>query len=487
MDEAGDLGALVGAMGTVTVLCIGDVMLDRFIYGHVERISPEAPIPVLRVGGETVMLGGAGNVAANLAGLGAGCRFVAAIGDDRAGAQVTELVTAGLGRADGLVVEPGRQTSIKSRFVAGGQQLLRTDRETTAPVAAATAAGLLAAVEAALPHCAAVVLSDYAKGVLAPGVIRGVLDAAHSAGRPVVADPKGPDFARYRGATVLTPNRKELAEATGVATADDAQVERAARRLLAEAAVMAVVATRGERGMSVVPGDGPALHLHGEAREVFDVSGAGDTVAATIAAALGAGASLPDAARLANLAGGIVVGRVGTAPIRADDLSAAVRHQRWARGEAKVLDTAPALERVRRWRAEGRRVGFTNGCFDLLHPGHLSLLHQARAACDRLIVGLNTDASVRRLKGDGRPVQDETARAAVLAALEVVDLVVPFADDTPLRLIETLRPDVLVKGADYTVDRVVGADLVQGYGGCVVLARLAPGHSTTATIQRLAQ
>jgi len=487
MDEPGDLGALIGAMGTVTVLCIGDVMLDRFIYGEVERISPEAPIPVLRVGGETAMLGGAGNVAANLAGLGAGCRFVAAIGADRAGEQVAELVAAGIGPADGLVVEPGRQTTIKTRFVAGSQQLLRADRETTATIADATADRLLAAVEAALPQCAAVVLSDYAKGVLTPALVGRVLDAARAAGRPVVVDPKGRDFVRYRGAAVLTPNRRELAEATGLPTGDDDQVERAARRALADSGVAALVATRGEQGMSVVPADGPAVHLHGEAREVFDVSGAGDTVVATITAALAAGGPLADAARLANLAGGIVVGRVGTAPIHAEDLAAAVRHQRWARGEAKVLEPPPALERVRRWRAEGRRVGFTNGCFDLLHPGHLSLLHQARAACDRLVVGLNTDASVRRLKGDGRPVQDETARAAVLASLEVVDLVVPFGEDTPLRLIDLFRPEVLIKGADYTVDQVVGADLVQGYGGRVVLARLAPGHSTTATIRRLAR
>ena len=477
----------IEAIASVTVLCVGDLMLDRFVYGRVERVSPEAPIPVVRVDHDTAMLGGAGNVAANLAGLGAGCRFAAAVGDDPAGADLARLLAERLGRPGLLAVEPGRPTTIKTRYIAGGQQLLRADRETASVISLAGERRLIAHADAAMADCAAVILSDYAKGVLTPAVLDGVMAAARARGRLVVVDPKGRDFARYRGADVLTPNRKELAEATGLAVGSDAETEHAARRLLADIGVGAMVVTRGEQGMSVVPADRVATHLHGEAREVFDVSGAGDTAVATLTAALAAGAELEEAARLANLAGGIVVGKVGTAAIRAEELIAAVRHQRLVEGETKVLDAAQAVERVRRWRAEGRRIGFTNGCFDLLHPGHISLMRQARAACDRLIVGLNTDASIRRLKGDGRPVQEEAARAVVLASLADVDLVVPFAEDTPIALIEQFRPDVLVKGADYTVDTVVGAGLVQSYGGRVLLAELAAGHSTTATIRRMAR
>jgi D-beta-D-heptose 7-phosphate kinase/D-beta-D-heptose 1-phosphate adenosyltransferase len=477
----------IEAIASVAVLCVGDVMLDRFVYGRVDRISPEAPIPVIRVDHEAAMPGGAGNVAANLAGLGAQCRLVAAVGEDEAGGELSRLFDALLDRPARLVAQAGRPTTIKTRYIAAGQQLLRADRETVEAIAAEVEGRILEDCRRAMPGCAAVILSDYAKGVLTPAVVEGVIAEARRLGRPVVVDPKGRDFARYRGATVLTPNRRELAEASGLATDRDGEAESAARKLLAETGVDAILVTRGEQGMSAVPAGRAATHLHGEAREVFDVSGAGDTAVATLTAALAAGASLEDAARLANLAGGIVVGKVGTAVIRADDLVGALRHERLAHGEAKVLDAARALERVRRWRAEGRRIGFTNGCFDLLHPGHISLMRQARAACDRLVVGLNTDASIRRLKGEGRPVQEEAARAAVLASLADVDLVVPFAEDTPMALIEQLRPDVLVKGADYTVETVVGADLVRGYGGRVVLADLAPGHSTSATIRRMAR
>jgi D-beta-D-heptose 7-phosphate kinase/D-beta-D-heptose 1-phosphate adenosyltransferase len=477
----------IEAIASVAVLCIGDVMLDRFVYGRVERISPEAPIPVMRVDHETAMAGGAGNVAANLVGLGAACRLIGVAGHDDAGRELCRLLGELPGGPASLPADPNRPTTVKTRYIAAGQQLLRADREVTAAIPADVEQQIVISAGNFMRDCGAVVLSDYAKGVLTPAVIEGVMTAAENLRRPVIVDPKGRDFARYRGAAVLTPNRKELAEATGMAADGDEETERAARKLLAGTGVGAVVVTRGEQGMSVVPADREATHLHGEAREVFDVSGAGDTAVATLTAALAAGATLEDAARLANLAGGIVVGKVGTAIIRAEELAGALRHERLAHGEAKVLEAAAALERVRRWRAEGRRIGFTNGCFDLLHPGHISLMRQARAACDRLVVGLNTDASVRRLKGEGRPVQEEAARAAVLASLADVDLVVPFAEDTPMALIALLRPDVLVKGADYTVDTVVGAELVQGYGGRVLLADLAAGHSTTDTIRRMAR
>ena len=486
-----DLVPLIEAVGGARVMCVGDVMLDRFVYGTVERISPEAPIPVLRVTGDSFMPGAAGNVAANLVALGARAHLVSVAGADDAGRRLAELIEERIGAPPALIVQSGRETSLKTRYIAAAQQLLRADRETMLPIAPGTAERVLAEVQAGLPACGAMILSDYGKGVLAPPLAGRLIEAAHQAGKPVIVDPKGRDFTRYRTATVVTPNRRELAEATALPTGDDAQVVAAARHLLNEDAFAAVVVTRSEQGMTVVAaGDGEPSHLRAEAREVFDVSGAGDTVVATLAAVLAAAGGytrerLVAAGRLANLAGSIVVGKAGTAVVHVEELLAALHHEEWVRGEAKVVGLAAAAERVRRWRGRNLRIGFTNGCFDLLHPGHVSLIGQARAACDRLIVGLNSDASVRRLKGPARPIQTEAARAAVLASLEAVDLVVIFGEDTPLHLIETLRPDTLVKGADYAIDQVVGGDTVRGYGGQVLLANLEAGHSTTATIARM--
>jgi D-beta-D-heptose 7-phosphate kinase / D-beta-D-heptose 1-phosphate adenosyltransferase len=485
--EAGmtDLARAIDALPAALTLCLGDVMLDRFVYGSVDRISPEAPIPVLRIDEERRMLGGAGNVAANLAALGAGCRFVSAIGDDVPGGLVQGQIAELTGAADGLIVEAGRRTTEKTRFIAARQQLLRTDHEVVAPPAPATQAAMLAAAEQALATAGAVILSDYGKGVLTDDLLTAVINAARKAGKPVVVDPKGADYRKYRGASVLTPNRKELALATGLPTSSDEQVVAACRKLIETCGVEAVAATRSEEGMTIVAADGSVAHLRAKAREVYDVSGAGDTVVATLTAALAVGVPLVEAAHLANLAAGVVVAKVGTAVVRLHELHAAQHAEEWRSGEEKVLSLEDAAEWAARKRAQGRRVGFTNGCFDLLHPGHISLLTQARNACDALIVGLNSDASVKRLKGETRPVQSESARATVLASLSMADLVVVFGEDTPEKLIRALRPDVLIKGADYTIDKVVGADFVQSYGGKVVLADLVAGQSTTSTIARM--
>jgi len=477
--------AVIEAMARARVLVVGDAMLDRFVYGAVDRVSPEAPIPVLRTTRETLMPGGACNVAANLSALGASAVLASVVGADPEGADLARLVREAVGAEPLMPAEPGRRTTLKTRFIAGSQQLLRADTETALAVRPETRTRLLDGIADAARPCGAIVLSDYGKGVLCREMIAGVLGIAARSGLPVLVDPKGRDWARYRGAAVLTPNRKELAEATGLPTGTDAEVVAAARAAIAAAGIGAIVATRSEEGMTVVTAEGAVSHLRAAAREVYDVSGAGDTVVAALGAALAAGASLVEAAGLANLAGGIVVGKVGTAVVRAEELEAALHHADWARGEAKVVPAPAVFERVARWRAQGHRIGFTNGVFDLLHPGHISLLDQAKAACDRLVVGLNSDASVKRLKGPERPVQTEAARATVLASLAAVDLVVVFAEDTPLALIERMRPDVLVKGADYTVETVVGADIVQAYGGRVMLARLQDGHSTTGTIARL--
>lgn len=487
MTTRSDLAAVVERLKDARVLCVGDVMLDRYVYGAVERISPEAPIPVLRVEREAAMLGGAGNVVRNLSALGAHVTFVSVVGNDPAGREISGLVTADERHEPYLSVERGRMTTIKTRYVAGGQQLLRTDKETVVPVATSVAEDLRRVAVGAVAEAAVIVLSDYGKGVLTPELMRALIDTGRTHGRPVLVDPKGKDFSRYHGATVMTPNRVELAAATGMPVGTDAEIAAAAQKLIGECALESLLVTRGADGMTLFPRVGEAVHLPAEAREVFDVSGAGDTVVAMLAAAMAAGVALPDAARLANVAAGIVVGKTGTAVATADEVFTALHTQDLLDAESKIAAPDEALERVARWRQEGLTIGFTNGVFDLLHPGHVMLLSQAKAVCDRLVVGLNSDASVKRLKGPARPVQNESARSAVLASLAAVDLVVIFGEDTPLALIEQIRPDVLVKGADYTLATVVGAELVQGYGGRVVLAELLPGHSTTGTIAKLAK
>ncbi len=489
MRSRDDLATYLPHFSKSQVLVIGDVMLDRYVWGRVDRISPEAPIPVLRVERTAAMLGGAGNVVRNVAALHAQTFFVGLVGDDAAGQDILDLLKLLPGTAPHLIIDAARNTTIKTRFVAGVQQLLRADDETgTLPTAlkANELAKKITAVTLNMNN-AAIVLSDYGKGVLSEGVLRAAVDKAKKLKLPLVVDPKGKDFSRYRGATVVTPNRKELAEATGMPIDTDVGIVAAAQHLIKTCDLGAVLVTRSEQGMTLVVRDQAPLHLSAEAREVFDVSGAGDTVAANLATGLAAGMSLADAAALANVAAGIVVGKIGTAAVSAEELQQKLTELHVTAAGTKVADAATAAAKAAAWRSAGLKVGFTNGCFDLLHPGHVQLLTEAAATCDRLIVGMNDDASVRRLKGADRPIQTFPARSAVLAALEMVDLVVGFGDDTPLNLITDLRPDVLIKGADYSKDQVVGAAEVEGWGGKVVLAQILPGHSTTATVKKLAQ
>ncbi len=481
-----DLIPLVEALGHSRVLCVGDVMLDRFIYGKVERISPEAPVPVLHIEREEVRLGGAGNVLRNLHALGAQTCFISVTGTDRMGRDLARMV-ASLGGAEAHVLaERNRTTTVKTRFIAETQQMMRADRERGGPLVPELRDDLLKLVHDALGHYQVVVVSDYAKGVLTEGVATEIISAARAAGRITVVDPKSKDYSVYRGATVIKPNRSELAQVTKQPLDSDDQLIAAARQLIAAHDFGAVLVSCGKDGMILVEAGGPTSRFPAEAREVYDVSGAGDTVVATLAAALGAGAALADAARLANVAAGIVVGKVGTAVVHANELEEALV-ARDRLDQRKVLPLAPALDHVARWRRNGLKIGFTNGCFDLIHAGHTSLLKQSRGACDRLVVGLNSDASISRLKGPTRPVQNEGARATVLSSLADVDMVVVFDEDTPRELIAAIRPDVLVKGADYRIEEVVGGDIVESYGGKVVLADLVPGLSTTAIIARAAR
>ena len=473
----------------VTVLCVGDVMLDRFVHGEVERISPEAPIPVLWLTETKEMLGGTGNVAHNVATLGGQAILVGLLGTDDPGAVVQRIVGGIPGIVPAFVLTPRRPTICKTRFVASRQQVVRADQESRLPLQADEERDLVAAVERNLPRAQAVVLSDYGKAVLSRGLLERVIGMARGRGLPVFVDPKSDDFSRYLGATCITPNLKELAQASKMPVATAPEVEAAARAVIAQAQAEAILATRSEHGMMLVRREGETESVGSRAREVFDVSGAGDTVVATLALAHASGLSLVQAMHVANAAAGVVVSKLGTATATVDEV---MQELNGGAGEAGAvlpgLQALPAvLALVARWKQQGLKVGFTNGCFDLLHPGHVSLLKAARAQCDRLVVALNTDASVRRLKGPARPVNDLESRSQVIAAIRYVDCTVAFDAETPIELIRGILPDVLVKGADYSVETVVGAEVVQAAGGRVFLADLVPGQSSTAMVGRIDQ
>jgi D-beta-D-heptose 7-phosphate kinase/D-beta-D-heptose 1-phosphate adenosyltransferase len=475
-------------IGKQTILCIGDLMLDNFVYGEVSRISPEAPAPVIRVSREDVIIGGAGNVARNIASLGARCLFVGVIGDDPAGKMLRSALDRGKsGITSRLAIDPLRPTTRKLRFVSEhhSTHLLRADWELAKPVSSKTEGILIRHALALLPRAGAVVLSDYAKGALTPRLIRAVIDRARTLKKPVIVDPKGNDFSIYRGATIITPNRKELADATRLAVGTGAELAAAASALARAVGSKAVLVTLSEEGMMLHARGVSAVHVPAYSVKVRDVSGAGDTVAAVLAVMLALGADFEAAMRAANAAASVVVGKSGTATVSAAELRARILPSATLAPEQKIVFDWRELDpQLAEWRAQDLRIGFTNGVFDLLHPGHIRVLAQARAACDRLVVGLNSDASVKRLKGKDRPIQSEHARAEVLAGLEAVDLVVIFEQDTPLELIRRLRPSVLVKGGDYRRDQVVGRDVVEAQGGEVILVDLVPGFSTTRIVQR---
>jgi D-beta-D-heptose 7-phosphate kinase/D-beta-D-heptose 1-phosphate adenosyltransferase len=474
-------------IGEQTVLCVGDLMLDDFVYGEVSRISPEAPAAVLAVTRSELVVGGAGNVARNIAAMGAHCVLVGVVGEDEASRTLMRALAAESLIEPHLVVDSSRPTTRKVRFVSEhhSTHLLRADWEMAGAINANTEKAIIDRALAALPGVASVVLSDYAKGVLTRQAIRSVIEEARRLGKPVIVDPKGKDFSVYKGATLITPNRQELAEATRHALASEADIAAAAAELNRAIGSEAVLVTRSEAGMSLVPAQGEPVHVAAYPVKVRDVSGAGDTVVAVLAAMLAAKTSFEDAMRAANAAAAVVVGKRGTATVSAAELRHRVLPAASLAPEEKIIfDWSVLDERLSQWRRQGVRIGFTNGCFDILHRGHIKLLTQSRAACDRLIVGLNGDASVTRLKGKGRPVQEVHARAEVLAALEAVDLVVIFDQDTPLELIRRVRPKVLAKGGDYQREGVVGHELVEADGGEVILIDLVPGVSTTGIVRK---
>jgi D-beta-D-heptose 7-phosphate kinase / D-beta-D-heptose 1-phosphate adenosyltransferase len=482
----GVVAIMTEKFSNVRVLCIGDVMLDRFISGEVKRISPESPVPVLSVSGSQSFPGGAANVARNVAALGGTCTLVGVIGEDPVGRELQAAIESIGGLTCEFCVSANRPTSEKTRFVAHGQHMLRTDSEVAAAIDEDIQAAILGAIERLAPAHDVMVLSDYAKGLLTDKVVSGAIAIAEALRLPIAVDPKSVNLGRYAGATVITPNSKEVLDATGIdPTEDDAGAEAAGAAILRDCRIQHVLLTRAHRGMTLVGGNAGATHIRASAREVFDVVGAGDTVIATLALALGAKMDLLEAARLANLAAGIVVGKRGTATVTQTELAEEllrVDGGTLTAMQSKIMSLEAVVHLAHTWRKNGFKVGFTNGCFDILHIGHLSILSFARQNSGKLIVAVNSDTSVRRLKEAGRPINPESDRAMVLAALAVVDAVVIFDEDTPLEMIEKIAPDVLIKGGDYSVDTIVGAGYVLSRGGKVLTCPLIPGKSTTRVL-----
>ena len=459
------------------ILVVGDLMLDRYWHGSTSRVSPEAPVPVVKVEDQQDRVGGAGNVGLNIAALGAGVRVVGVVGrDEAAGVLKSRLEAAGI---QALLTEAKDKATItKLRVISRQQQLLRLDFEDA--YSADDAAGIVEQVEQLLPQVQAMVLSDYAKGALhAPGEL---IALARAANIPVLVDPKGDDFSRYAGATLLTPNIAELEAVVGVC-ASEAELSEKGLALIAELGLEALLVTRGEKGMTLLRPGHKELHLPARAREVYDVTGAGDTVIAVLAAALTAGEDFPEAVTLANLAASIVVGKSGTAAVSAPELRRALQLEKGS--ERGVVNATQLLADLEDARSGGEKIVFTNGCFDLLHAGHVAYLEQARTLGDRLVVAVNSDDSVRKLKGEGRPINTVDRRMAVLAGLEAVDWVVAFADDTPEALLAVLKPDILVKGGDYDKEGVVGWEIVEAYGGEVRALNLVDDCSTTAMVEKI--
>lgn len=461
-------------------------MCDTYLSGHVSRISPEAPVPVFESSEKRHVLGGAANVAANLRALDCEVRLAGVVGGDVTGQYVREQVRA-QGIADDLLVQDaGRPTTEKTRLIARHQQLVRLDHESRLPLPAGLTAQILAGVESILGDVDGLVCSDYNKGVCTPDLLAPLFAKAKATNVPIFVDPKARDFARYRGATVLTPNLAEVRHATGDPLEDESSLGAAAESLLRQSEAQALLVTRGAAGMSLFQPPQAPRHLPAHARDVYDVTGAGDTVIAAFAAAVIGGLSYVEAARLANVTAGIVVGKAGTAVVHREELEAHLQ-ARNAPWQSKLLSRNELSRAVQQHRQRGERIVFTNGCFDLLHGGHVHYLQQARALGDCLVVALNDDASVRRLKGEGRPLRPQDERARLLAALACVDYVVLFSEATPLALIKSLRPDVLVKGGDYTLETVVGREEVEASGGSVHLVPYVDGVSTTELINGLLQ
>ncbi len=482
-----ELREILQNLGHPRVVVVGDLMLDRYVFGSVSRISPEAPIPVLKVSSEDEQPGGAASVAMDLRAFRAEVSIGGYVAADFAAEALERRLTEVGVDTIGVVEVEDRATTLKTRMVARSahhaQQVLRVDTEDVHAYGEDDASRLREAFASVLPGARCVVISDYAKGVVSAEMARYVIDTARAAGVPVVVDPKGRDYTRYAGATLITPNRGETAGALGIDAITRDNVIEAAGQLIEAAGVDAAVVTLDKDGMALVGAEEPGYLVQSKPREVYDVTGAGDVVAATLAISLGDGLALRDAVALANCAAGVAVTKLGAVPVTREEVAAALRAEGASRH--RVVDLGTLRPELALLRKAGRAIVFTNGCFDVLHAGHARYLQFARSHGDVLVVGLNSDGSVRRLKGPSRPINDQEDRAETLAAFSCVDYVVTFQEDTPLDLIRAVAPDILVKGEDWRDLGVVGREFVEARGGRVVLAPMLEGRSTTNTLARL--
>lgn len=481
------LQAICAAGKSKEIIVLGDAMLDTYVDGSVDRVSPEAPVPVLKYARERTIPGGAANVARNVTALGVSAHLISVVGDDATASTLADSLAEDPLLSVHLHKSPRRTTTLKQRFVAERHQLMRLDREDTRALTVDEEDAVLDLVATRSTGCAVAIISDYAKGVLTDRVLREAILTLREANVPVLVDPKSRDFSRYAGAWVITPNRREAEAAFGVTLACDDDIADFRSVFDSQSLFENLLITRGSQGMTLFRRGEEMRHFRAQAREVFDVSGAGDTAVATLAVAIASGGPLPSAVALSNLAAAVSVEKFGTATITTDELEHLLERHHFRVPQSKLASLDTARAQAERWRDKDLVIGFTNGCFDLIHPGHIALLRQSKESCDRLIVGLNSDRSVRRLKGPERPYQDETARAAVLTALAVVDGVVIFDEDTPLNIINALKPDVLIKGGDYEMDTIVGAKEVRSWGGRVIRTDFLDGHSTTKISNKFSQ
>jgi D-beta-D-heptose 7-phosphate kinase/D-beta-D-heptose 1-phosphate adenosyltransferase len=454
-------------------------MIDHYLWGACDRISPEAPVPVIDVREESEILGGAGNVINNLQALGAVVSVASVVGEDENGRRLKAMLEEIEVNTEALILQKGRSTTRKSRVIASHQQVLRFDSETKEAIEKSTAAELLSRIESAISDFDIVLLSDYGKGVLEESFTASLIELARSEGKMVLVDPKGRDYSKYRGATLVTPNRKEASEATGIEIVDTESLRRAGFKLKEELSLDMAMITLSEEGMAIF--DDSMRTIETVAREVYDVTGAGDTVLSTLGFVLACGGNIDEAARIANAAAAVVVGKLGSATADWDEIISYEDTLHESTTEHRIKSREALVSTVRRAKKSGKKIVFTNGCFDILHMGHVKYLEKARSFGDLLIVGLNSDQSLRRLKGDGRPVNPQYDRAYLLAALDAVDFVSVFEEDTPYELIKAIEPDVLVKGGDYRGKEVVGSDIAKE----LRLVDFVEGRSTTAIIERV--
>ena len=467
------------------VLVVGDIMLDEHILSKVGRLSPEAPVPVADVVSIVYTPGGAANVATNIQALGGSPYLLGVVGKDSSRERLFEVLRERGIDTDNIIVDEGKPTTLKSRIIAHGQHVVRVDTEKRGPISNRLVCKILEMVKDIIDEVDALIISDYGKGVVTDDLARNLISMARERGKVVSVDPKGTDYGKYSEATIISPTRREAEMATKIVIANEDDLIKVGWKLLEELKTEFILITKGEAGMSLFEREGRITHIPAVVSEVYDITGAGDTVVSVLTLALAAGAKIKEAAELSNLAAGIVVRKVGTAVATREKLEEIIRYQSGERVNGKIRPLSELISVSKRLKDEGKKVVFTNGCFDLLHIGHLRYLQKAKEAGDVLIVGINSDSSMRRLKGTKRPIVQQNERAEILSALECVDYVVIFSEDTPYRVIRAIRPDILVKGGDYEAGQIVGTDLVKLSGGKVLVIGEVKNHSTTLLVKAI--